>query len=221
MYEFLETWEKKRAFKKALSEVIKEKPEPLERKVAAPVEASAPEAPKPITPAPVNIIKNPLRKPETTAIDLKYFKDWRHVERVRSNNPLYARPSVRRSTDDDFAQPAIEFPGGNFGRRTPAPEKTLTNNDIMERFAIKPRETTANRDFKTFIAETLPKPKEEPKPEPKPEPKVEQKVKVEVVDLKPKEAPKPAAAKPATKRKPRGKGKRRFDADIISSVGWK
>ena len=54
------------------------------------------------------------------------------------------------------------------------------------------------------------------------------KVKVEVMDFsKPKAEPAPvkAEAKPAPKkapaRKPRGKSKKRFDADVIGSVDWK
>ena len=57
----------------------------------------------------------------------------------------------------------------------------------------------------------------------------EARIKVEVIDFtpseepkaEPKPEPKPAPKKASTPRKPRGKSKKRFDADVISSVNWK
>ena len=68
--------------------------------------------------------------------------------------------------------------------------------------------------------------KEEPKPiltvVAKPEQKHEETVLHAVQISEPTvQVPKPAVAKKVVNRKPRGKNKRRFDADVIGSVDWR
>lgn len=232
MFEFLQTREERRAFKKALKEVESERPEPITfSRVSQEQRVSH-----------VNYspsIKNPFRKPETTAIDLKYFKDWRKVNTVSSKNPAYQQPKPKPrpiiDDDDEGAQPAIEFPGET--RRT----LPISSVGIAERFAVKPKDEQKDTDAKTYIQQTrlnrnrtesnfsqiirnvtneLNSIKKQTTTPPPAQTPVENKVKVEVVDF----TPKPSVAepkKPAVKRRPRGKGKRKFDADVITSVDWK
>ena len=229
MFDFLESREKRRAFKKALKEVVREKPEPITFRKS---NSEASDGPKVTRVNPyLSSSRNPLRKPETTAIDLKYFKDWRKVEKVPSNNPVYQpKPQSKKPLfdDDGGVQPAIALPG------TQKQESKVTTNEIIEKFAIKPKEEKTDKNANKYIMQTIkPKPEQHCIPRPKQEPTTnsainqtkntqsenENKIKVEVIDFTPKQEPKPV--KPKTNRKPRGKGKRRFDADVITSVDWK
>ena len=233
-------------------------------------------------------IKNPLKRPETTAIDLKNFKDWRKVDKVDSKQPKYIdKPSpivFKEPEEDDFEnfEPKKTIPGGEFKKPEPeiepltsneqvstldlaesiygnktgakkdlsaetylqekerqnfkrkslremmsivAPdsvkeydkkqeEKKLTEQKLLEEQQKKQAETKIKVEVVDFekpvkVISSKPIEKPIPKPEPKPEIKVEPKV-----EQKP-------APKKATTRKPRGKSKKRYDADVISSVNWR
>ncbi len=227
MFEFLQTTEKKSAFKKALNEITHEKPEPIVFSEKRSVEG----APRRYS----TTIKNPLRKPETTAVDLKNFKDWRQVDKVKSDNPVYKKPDpapvpkpapAPKAKDDDEDEIFERFPGG----RTFAKDNPVTTAEVIDRFAVLPKDepqTTTNRKVtlqelvNRFQSSHSEAPKKEPEKE-KPAVKVKEEpvdknIKVEIVDFSDK---KPKAKTPS-KRKPRGKSKKRFDADVISSVDWK
>lgn len=240
-------------------------------------------------------IKSPLKKPETTAIDLKNFKDWRKVETVESKQPKYVgspRPTVLKQPDEDdidFTEHKKTIPGGEFKKPEPEvepsqgeqvstldladsiyakqeakkkdlssasyakeqadqsfkrkslremmsvvspdtvakydakkeEEKRLTEKKLIEEQQKKQAETRIKVEVVDF--EKKPAKVEAPKPVVKPEPKVEPKpaVKVEPAPQpKVEEAPKPAPKK-TVNRKPRGKSKKRYDADVISSVNWR
>ena len=245
-------------------------------------------------------IKSPLSKPETSAIDLKHFKDWRKVDKVESKQPKYIdkRPPLefKRAPDyddvyleEEFDEPKKKLPGGEFKKPDPELEpsaepvstldlareiypnsskeqKDMNASSYIKDNARKEFGKMSLRDMLTSIApdtvenyenrkkeeekkiideekkkavETrikvevvdFDKPKKvlSPKPIPKEEPKVEEKKepqKEPKVEVKPqpktvvKATPKPTTKKTTT-RKPRGKSKKRFDADVISAVNWK
>lgn len=214
-------------------------------------------------------IKNSLSKPQTEAVDLKNFKNWRSVSVVNKPEPDKIRPKFKFDDDDDEGdQPEIE-----------SPVSTLKNNLLSKISGLsdnsnKGEEEKKDTSIASFFREKY---KVEPKIEPKEEPttsiqpdiKVEEKpelkhvkvslndllkkkleqepinsivpeanevkketnanddkkentLKVEIVDLtEKKEIKEPQKEKKTVNRKPRGKNKRKFDADVISSVDWK
>lgn len=212
-------------------------------------------------------ISNALSKPQTDAVDLKNFKNWRNTDKVESQ----VKAPIKKNTiiDDDGEQPEIDNPVSvskkgifeklydkannkidtekdssissffkekyNFSEEKPErivnenKEKTNVKVSLKEILERKKKESLDNKDLK----------EKEPISEPK-----ENKIKIEVIDFnkdKPKvsEEPKKVVKKDeqvkivpvkkvdaqkkskTTNRKPRGKNKRRFDADVISSVDWK
>lgn len=234
-------------------------------------------------------MRTQLSRPETTAIDLKHFKDWRKVDKVESKQPKYIDkrpPLIFKDPDEDFDDVAFEeefdepkkkIPGGEFKKPEPEVEpssepvstldiaksiypkeidknKDMSSSSYMKENAKKDFGTLSLKDMLASIAPDTVKNYEEKKREESLNDKkiieeekkkaVETKIKVEVVDFeKPKkvltpkplvkEEPKKEEPKPEPKpepktepkkpvnRKPRGKSKKRFDADVISSVNWK
>ena len=215
---------------------------------------------------------NALSKPQTEAVDLKHFKDWRKVDEVESKNQKYTpKKNFLFDGDDEGEQPEIGAPIGT------------NKNDLVNKIASinKSKEKEENKDFdfssffkekykkqdvanvanvdeakpqtnkssslkttsirdqvKTNLNELMQKRasqsldvtpivKEKTQPETQSETQSETKsIKVEVVDFtEKKEAPSTKEVanvkKLPVKRKPRGKNKRRFDADVISSIDWK
>ncbi len=206
MFDFLETREKKRAFRKALDEVTHEKPVPLvfrENKA----NDSAPRV------TPVVGIKNPFLKPETTAIDLKNFKDWRNIDKVKSDNKTY-KPKNRFSFDEE--EPEMikdeDVKPKKFFDRFDEPQTTENKDTSFNSFMNDTKKISLQDIINRANAQKKTEQSVEKAPETEPT------VKVEVVGLD-KEEKKPE--KKTTKRKPRGKGKKRFDADVISSIDWK
>ena len=235
MFDFFDSLEKKRAFQRALKEVNAEQLRQPAPAMQAKASASAPatQGGQPvITPAHRRAIVSPFRRPETTAIDLKYFKDWRKVDTVQSNNPTYPkRPLFPSRVQDEEAELV----------KDENPVKPTSTASTIEKFGIVQKEqSSTDRDITEYLralreerakrhaatpVRTITEPIAPKKPveEPKPAPAAEtnDKIKVEVIDFGgQKEQPKPKP-KPKTTRKPRGKNKRRFDADVISSVDWK
>lgn len=200
-------------------------------------------------------LKGALSKPQTEAVDLKHFKDWRTVDKVESKNPPYVPKSRKTIFDDedDGAQPAIESPiqtnknsllskieSMNSGSETKDKDiKKDTNFSSFFAEKYQSKQAEENKEFvkeeKTPIAEQKTSVKTtkttlndllKNQKSKQQEQNSEKVVKVEVVDFsEKKEDSKDITVKQETKkvvnRKPRGKNKRRFDADVISSVDWK
>ena len=209
---------------------------------------------------------NSLSKPQTEAVDLKNFKNWRNVTKVEK--PLETKSSAPRfnfldTDDDEGEQPEIDNPVSTnktsfkpkFSSDIEASESNVkteekdtsidsffkekynflmnSNNELKQ---LK-EETTANVDdqpekphVKVSLNDLLKRKNEELNATKESDKKSEDKtqenlLKVEVVDLteKTKNETKPNVpkVKKTVNRKPRGKNKRRFDADVISSVDWK
>lgn len=79
MLDFFDSLEKKKAFKKALQEVKNENQSKSNNTVSRVYGESSQ----------TTRYNGPLSKPATDVVDLKHFKDWRKVEKVESNNPVY------------------------------------------------------------------------------------------------------------------------------------
>ena len=199
-----------------------------------------------------------LSKPQTEAVDLKHFKDWRNVDKVESKNPLYV-PKTRKSIfddEDDGDQPSIESPVQTNKKGLSAIIDSMNKSSDTEE-----KDTKKDTDIASFFAEKYGAQKTKEKNEPvivsdkkqetpvkstkttlndlirnqkakqQETQKSENVVKIEVVDFADKkeepkveavkEEPKKEEPKKVVNRKPRGKNKRRFDADVISSVDWK
>lgn len=212
MVHFFADLEKRKAFKQALKEIEEDKTDgalhtsnaAVTRVYINPSETPS-DAGGYVNVRPVS----PLRRPETSAVDLKNFKDWRNATAKPATPPTQPEPATKPTTPK------------------------LTTAQILEKYSIKPAtsDRTIGTDSTEYlrnriatlsnnVAKTEPKPAVKEPVKPQPEPKVDT-VKIEVINSAPAApTPKPAA-KPAVKRKPRGKSRRRFDADVISNVDWK
>ena len=84
MFDFFDSLEKKRAFKKALEEVREENKEQSKTGVSRVYSNQSVEKVPNQT-----RYTGPFNKPSSSVVDLKHFKDWRKVEKVQSNNPVY------------------------------------------------------------------------------------------------------------------------------------
>lgn len=84
MFDFFDSLEKKRAFKKALEEVREENKEQSKTGVSRVYSNQSVEK----VPSQARYT-GPFNKPSSSVVDLKHFKDWRKVEKVQSNNPVY------------------------------------------------------------------------------------------------------------------------------------
>ncbi len=270
MLDFFDNLQKKRAFKKALEEIDLEEASVSKEKHTkdTSIQRIYQTSSSSVVQALPSKIKNPLRKPDTTAVDLKYFKDWRNVSKVSSSNAVYPQTRKIFDDDDDGAEQKINSPV-DFAKPSP----TISTTEMLNKLSAKPVESDKDEKFGTYFAsrvstneteqkvsqnvvENDKKPAEDEKQVSSAKNKktlrelvdiftqgeiakneraktvetqqktqtpkqTEAKIKIEVVDLTDKKPePKPTTKKP-TKRKPRGKSKRRFDADVISSVDWK
>lgn len=127
MFDFFKDLEKKKAFLRALREVDEEdnigvsvNEEKVKKSSARSVERvyhSMVKEEETIGSKEMVKPKTAFHKPETTAVDLKNFKDWRKVKTVESKQPNFG-PSRRRLLFDDIdegvGESKLEFPGGNF-----------------------------------------------------------------------------------------------------------
>lgn len=212
MYDFLRTREDQLAFKKALEQIEQEKDLPAvhtsdttTQRVYTPI-AAQPETEKPVQTQTRYKFRSPVSRPDTSVIDLKNFKNWRD-----NNAEPTPKPNSATNILDKYAKPSNP--------------DTSISQDFDKYFAerLKARPINPYVQTQTKVEEPA-KPKIETKqPEPvkvevvKPEPVKAEPIKIEVIEKK----PEIKENKPKTNRKPRGKNKRRFDADVISSVDWK
>jgi len=241
MFSFFRKSEYKKAFKRALAEIDQE----LSASSSAQFNNIVERTYK--TSAPAEKIEgmskhtNAINKPETTAVDLKHFKDWRNSSNnFNQNSSLPPKRSFNFDfdEDDEGEQPEIDMPGGTFKKSGPSSssvdlitairesdkEKSVVDTDFDSYFNsifAEPKQKTVIKEDKilekparrktnlnTLINKSFADAEEESKKKPE--------LKVEVIDFSD-EKPK----KKSVNRKPRGKNKRRFDADVISSVDWK
>lgn len=297
MIDIFDSLEKKKAFKKALQEVKQEDSAKYKNTVSRVYGESEQTA----------RYNGPLSKPATDVVDLKHFKNWRKVDKVESNNPVYdsnlfdsplkksepeqqtkAKPVFKSSPVSNYvSKPANQdrktssdfddfFAKRNISASEKVEEKkkTFSDSDVekakntfsrMFEDVEKKRQAkiAAEKELEEDKAELdliLAKMKDKKSEQKLPEVKVEveqakkeetkpvvvnvrendtpktivtssnnsEPVRVEIkLHTEPRVAPapvqKPAVApkKKVTNRKPRGKNKRRFDADVIGSVDWR
>lgn len=231
----------------------------------------------------VNPIKNRsvVNKAETTAVDLKNFKNWRTVDSVKSSSPKYVGNPFTKTKfpfydeDDEGEDAGVSTLGEVEDSKSKVEQKqTLkTQTDIKKKEESKPAIAQTQKSINSVgLIESLSKKKDEPISEKttsdftqfeiirnknqeklnsfrdKVTKKIEEekiknnlsssvvkdesenKLKIEVVvpetkkivveKIKQVEKVKAPEKKPVN-RKPRGKNKRKFDADVISSINWK
>ena len=295
MLDIFDSLEKKKAFKKAL-QAVKDEDRDKSKNTVSRVYGESEQTAR---------YNGPLSKPATNVVDLKHFKDWRKIDKVESNNPVYdsnlfdsplkksepaqqpkAEPVFKSSPvsnyvskpanqdrktssdfDDFFAKRNIKA-----SEKVEEKKKTFSDADVEKAKSTfsrmfenvekkKQAKINADKELEEDKAELdliLAKMKEKKTEQKLPEVKVEvgqtkQEPKPVVVNVRENDAPKtivtssnnsepvrveiklhtepkvapapvqkPASApKKVTKRKPRGKNKRRFDADVIGSVDWR
>jgi len=261
MFDFFINYENRRAFKKALEE-LEEENSLTNAKQTQNVEVARSYKSAVGEEKVTGTLKvfNPLRKPETEAVDLKNFKNWREDKNSSTaiNKPARRAFDIEDDEEDEGVSLEIESPLKT--RKMPQPQtfniidimnsstnKTTPNNKeisassfFMEKYGLDKKEEKIESQPKLEIKEKTPivedKPvhkkttlnallkskmdklfEDETKPEIK-DIKEQDKVKIEVVDFKEKKL---VQKTKKTTRKPRGKSKKRFDADVISSVDWK
>lgn len=264
MFDFFDKLENKRAFKKALKEIQQE----------GNVSNSATSVSRVYSNETSNIssggnggfspkYSDGLVKPDSEVVDMKNFKDWRKVERVESNHPVYkdklfasslknssskptdkVEPATEMSIDDNTQESIIDYLHDD-----EEAQDRKARNDFMSYMMKKsnppvdeakqpeqnkPKETknqftllyeemqrrkaeAAKKEAEKAEALKQSEVKSEPVATPAPVEPVKQKPEiVQVVEI--------AQEKKEVKkvnRKPRGKNKRRFDADVIGSVDWR
>ena len=257
MFDIFSEFINKRALKRAMKEVeiediiAQSKTEAPQREYKTNLEA---EGVKPIR------ISSPLSKPETEAVDLKNFKNWRNTEKVESKittEALSKKFSFLDDDDDEGEQPSIENPVGtkkknivdmilpsnDFEKREEKKESNIADF-FKEKYGVKKDDVNENKNehkehssirnsVKVSLNDLLKrknqetdtnltinevKEEKEVKFEENKKDSKENKIKVEVVDF---DEPKTKTTKKTVNRKPRGKNKRKFDADVISSIDWK
>lgn len=163
MFEFFDNLEKRRAFKKALQEVNDEildsqgvavpstmKKHTTDRTVSRVYHDMSGEKKKVEEPEVTTTAfrkSNPLRKPETTAVDLKNFKDWRNIvanESKEKQNPF----DSRRSRYNPFAEDKDDV----LGKNNFSSNKTTTQSGIE---ALSKPADSSNKDlsFDTYVKE--------------------------------------------------------------------
>ncbi len=249
MFEFFESRENRRAFKKALEEIAMEEASILQGKHTSDTTITRVYKTNDETTggnAASLKVKNPLRKPETTAVDLKNFKDWRKVNKVPSSHPQYPTNKKLFIDEEEDEEPMIKAPSS-----LEKSSSSVSSLDIISRLSENPAKQETDKSITTYYKQT--QTKEKPK---EPDKKQvtnqnireliekfapgeiakheklkaekdaltsseakEAKIKIEVVDFSNKQTPEKPKKK--VNRRPRGKSKRRFDADVISSVEWK
>lgn len=261
MFEFFVNYENRRAFKKALEELEAENSLDAVKQtqnidVSRSYKSDAKEEKV------VNTYKvfNPLRKPETNAVDLKNFSNWREDKTgLNEEKSNLRKPAFSFDDEEEDEGVSLEIESPLKKKRTPPPQTfniiDIMNNSstkkeeksdrsassfFMEKYGLvdKKEEDTKETNLKSEVKDVVKEAKTEHKKttlnellktklkdndEVKPvkieeDLKPKEKIKVEVVDFnenKKEEKPK------KTTRKPRGKSKKRFDADVISSVDWK
>lgn len=279
MFDFLDSSFKRRAFKKALKEVNEEvllsdgvaevsvaKKHTTDRTITRIYhnmeEQTVVEPPKP------SYKRNSYAKPESTAVDLRNFKNWRELDNkpkqnMQSPTPAFAqnkidedeeeqpvldnpvsvrrpgfdssrildaisRPSQKKQgTDMDFSTYSVPKSTGakttiddivkNVNERKKAQENIAKMINEQTQIVNQPQASEQQVQETTEAVEPV---KQEESKTDTSKPNVENKIKIEVVDFG--DNIKPATeSKKTIIRKPRGKSKKRFDADVITSVGWK
>lgn len=277
MFDFFDKLENKRAFKKALKEIQQEgNPSRSSASVSRVYSNETSNITGGGAGGSFPRYSDGLLKPDSEVVDMKNFKDWRKVERVESNHPVYkdklfagslknatdkpvekAEPVYEKTIDEDEQKSIVDFLHDDEEK-----QDRKARNDFMS-FMLK--KSDEKEEQKTVVQ----KPEENKQPENKPEEKNQFKLLYEEIqrrkaeaakrsavivqpeqnqEVKPAPAPvkveevkkvEPEIAKPEIKpvvgemaepkkpakkvvnRKPRGKNKRRFDADVIGSVDWR
>lgn len=141
-----------------------------------------------------------------------------NINRFMSGNPVEERESVPGGFnanmlgrhDTETPEERMQRMLKNLEERRRAASARLKEIEGLEA-KPEPKVEVKQQKPETVVSEI----KQEPMVEQKPAPKVtapEQPIKVE---------PKPAPVKKVTNRKPRGKGKKRFDVDVITSIDWR
>lgn len=279
MFDLLADSTKRRAMRKAIKELDQEQQIASENtsvvKRAYQEESSVEKA--------ISQVKNrgAVNKAETTAVDLKNFKNWRSVDSVKSSSPRYVGNPFTKTKfpfydEDDGDETGIATLGDVEEGKTkaphkdkpqaqpvvrkqeptpevkPQPEKPVSSVNLIETLSKKKDEQMSEKTTSNFTQFEIIRNKNQEKLNEfreRAKKKIEEdskansvsvndkkddanKLKIEVVVPETKkiviekikqvqvEKVKAPEKKPVN-RKPRGKNKRKFDADVISSVDWK
>lgn len=278
MFDLLADSTKRRAMRKAIKELDQEQQLARENNsMVKRVYQEETSAEKVVSP-----VKNrsAVNKAETTAVDLKNFKNWRSVDSVKSSSPRYIGNPFTKTKfpfydEDDGEDSGVATLGDVEDSKNKTtiknqtqqqsqpqvkkqeevksqPEKTISSVSLIEGLSKKKDEPVNEKTTSNFtqfeiirnkneqklneLKELAKKKAEEENSKKDSSVKVEgkkendNKLKIEVVvpetkkivieKIKHVETVKVPEKKTVT-RKPRGKNKRKFDADVISSVDWK
>lgn len=235
MLDFFDKLENKRAFKRALKEIEAEDSNRAQTATRVYKSNEGASISRPCASA--------AAKPLSNAVDLKYFEDWNKVDKVESKNPSYRESSFRVREPEKKSEPksyshesltdilskdkVVEEKSNresysSFLSAKSENKEGKSSSSISELFAEMQRrraavmQSDAPKVSEPEVKEEKPQQQIQPQENPKSE------IKVEVIDKVPEtEVAKKAVTKPKTNRRPRGKSKRRFDADVISSVDWR
>ena len=259
MFEFSDNYLHRKAMKRALFEVDMELAEKQQASVSSVqnlrehktiVEAESYRKAK---------LNSALSKPQTEAVDMKNFKDWRNINKKEISKPF---PPKNRFTfgdtdDDEGEQPEINGPlstnkndlvarieklNSKLNNKEKEEKDTSIASFFKEKYSKglsqpvtpvvpvenkseKQEESVQEKPAKISLNDLIKRKREEESKTEivKEEDTEERKVKVEIVDFNEDKKPEPKPEKPkkVVNRKPRGKNKRKFDPDVISSVDWK
>lgn len=148
MFNFLDSSEKRKAFKIAYNEIKKENSIKSNSPKVAPITGDKEYSPR---------YTGAYNKPASDVVDMKHFKDWRKTTKVASNNPIYKDDLFKSPlimNDDEPEQKPIKSVFSTPNKRTNALD--FLSDD-------KGSEMTLDTDFDSYVTNKKDKPKEEKK----------------------------------------------------------